>query len=133
MLRPELTYYFLGSVTLASLTGFVLLYCKLNRITRQLVSLASNRQQPSPQQAADQAAKPFDAELLGANMKTLLREQAGTAGSAERYRYIRSLASHGLEAHQIAEILGIGRGEAEQLVKLARLRSTKTVMTEAAA
>ncbi|RME41711.1 MAG: hypothetical protein D6794_00170 [Deltaproteobacteria bacterium] len=122
MLPFDLIDLFLGAITLLCLTGFVLLYCKLNRMTRQLTTLVDTREQPGEQAGQTAPDKPFDSALLGANMKSLLRQQANAATPTERYRFIRSLAAHGLEPQQIAEILNIGRGEAEQLVKLARLR-----------
>lgn len=118
----ELTYVFMGFLILSCLTGFVLLYCKLNRMARQLVTLTEIRTPAVEAAGPSQGGKQFGSALLDANMKSLLRQQAEKTTPAERYRLIRSLASHGLDHQQIADILSIGQGEAEQLVKLARLR-----------
>jgi predicted Holliday junction resolvase-like endonuclease len=41
----------------------------------------------------------------------------------ERYRYIRAMARQGMSATQIATILKVGEEEAEQIIRLARLKS----------
>ena len=41
----------------------------------------------------------------------------------ERYRYIRAMARQGMNATQIATILQVGEEEAEQIIRLARLKS----------
>ncbi len=41
----------------------------------------------------------------------------------DRYRYIRAMARQGMNATQIATILKVGEEEAEQIVRLARLKS----------
>ncbi len=132
MFRPEYTFMLFAGTSLASLTGFALLYLKLNRISRQLArvsaTVAGDREtKPAKEQTA------FDADLLAANVKSMVRQQMTTGSPADRYRYLNSLASHGLAPEQIAQILEIGRGEAEQLVKLARLRTMTTETEEMAA
>ncbi len=61
-----------------------------------------------------------DAEMLRAQLKA--RPLSPPGGSApEKYRYLASMACHGMKAEEIAEVLKISPREAEQLVKLAQV------------
>ena len=74
----------------------------------------------SPAQAA---ARPeaFAANLAQADLKQRLKGGDAPKPIPERYRLVATLARRGLVAADIAEILEIAPGEAEQLIKLARV------------
>ncbi|TYP00189.1 hypothetical protein EDC39_101350 [Geothermobacter ehrlichii] len=132
MFRPEYTFMLLAGTTLVSLACFILLFLKLNRLSRQLVRVSSRiSENEEAKPAVEKAA--FDTDLLAANMKAMIRQQVTAGNMSDRYRYINSLASHGLDPAQIAQILEIGKGEAEQLVKLASLRPLASDPEEIAA
>ena len=63
----------------------------------------------------------FAADLAQADLKQRLKGGDGPKPIPERYRLVAALARRGLVAADIAEILEIAPGEAEQLIKLARV------------
>lgn len=72
---------------------------------------------------AKEGARPeaFAADLAQADLKQRLKGGDGPKPIPERYRLVAALARRGLVAADIAEILEIAPGEAEQLIKLARV------------
>ena len=72
---------------------------------------------------AQTAARPeaFAVDLAQADLKQRLKGGDGPKPIPERYRLVAALARRGLVAADIAEILEIAPGEAEQLIKLARV------------
>lgn len=132
MLKPEILFFMLLTTTSLATCAFALLFWKLNRVTRELVTF---RDQTKKQDGHEEKkpASLFDRDLVLAEMKTILKQPKEQGNLPNRYRYINSLVSHGLDSVQIAQILEIGRGEAEQLVKLASLRSASTTYRECAA
>lgn len=74
----------------------------------------------SPAQAA---ARPeaFAVDLAQADLKQRLKGGDAPKPIPERYRLVAALARRGLVAADIAEILEIAPGEAEELIKLARV------------
>ncbi|MDY0267642.1 hypothetical protein [Trichloromonas sp.] len=72
---------------------------------------------------AKEGARPeaFAADLAQADFKQRLKGGDGSKPIPERYRLVAALARRGLVAADIAEILEIAPGEAEQLIALARV------------
>lgn len=72
---------------------------------------------------AQTAARPeaFAVDLAQADLKQRLKGGDGPKPIPERYRLVAALARRGLVAADIAEILEIAPGEAEELIKLARV------------
>ena len=115
--QPELLFGLLSTVTALALIGFVTLFWKLQRVTRDLTTMR-HRLEDGPVEP-DSAG--FSKDLLVARFKQEVREVPTASAATDRYRYVASLVRNGLDAPQIAEILNLGRGEAEQLVSLALL------------
>lgn len=72
---------------------------------------------------AQTAARPeaFAVDLAQADLKQRLKGGDAPKPIPERYRLVAALARRGLVAADIAEILEIAPGEAEELIKLARV------------
>jgi AraC-like DNA-binding protein len=73
--------------------------------------------------SVQETARPeaFAADLAQADLKQRLKGGDGPKPIPERYRLVAALARRGLVAADIAEILEIAPGEAEQLTKLAQV------------
>ncbi|MCP3178413.1 hypothetical protein MJO47_15005 [Desulfuromonas sp. KJ2020] len=62
-----------------------------------------------------------DKEQLRAQLKARLDLSAAGSSLPEKYRYLASMAGHGMKAEDIADVLDISPREAEQLVRLAQV------------
>ncbi|BCA79130.1 hypothetical protein [Desulfuromonas sp. AOP6] len=62
-----------------------------------------------------------DKEQLRAQLKARLDMSAVGSSLPEKYRYLASMAGHGMKAEEIADVLDISPREAEQLVRLAQV------------
>ena len=75
------------------------------------------------------AAEPTAAVNFSTSLDSVEREQLQAAAvltprnSAEKYRYVASLADQGLDAQGIAAALQMPAAEVEQLLRLAKLKS----------
>ncbi len=90
----------------------------LQRITRledQLDSLAT----------APSAAAAKETAITSAELKTRLQTPNSGGSAPDKYRHVAALAAQGMSTEQIAEVLKISLPEANQLVSLARIASSK--------
>lgn len=62
-----------------------------------------------------------DKEQLRAQLRARLDLSAAGSSLPEKYRYLASMAGHGMKAEDIADVLDISPREAEQLVRLAQV------------
>lgn len=93
------------------------------RETLQRLSLAESRPQLKPKTGGAE----FEANLAQADLKQRLKGGDGPTKSVpEKYRLVATMARRGLPAVDIAEILEISPGEAEQLLKLVRVAPTES-------
>jgi len=121
MLKPEILFFMLlATVTLAMIL-FSLLFWRLSRMTRELRNVRSKVGSQISDQKKERHPE-FDHDLVLAEMKTRLQQPPAPHGAPDKYRYIGSLVEQGLDPRQIAQILKMGLGEAEQLVSLVQIR-----------
>jgi hypothetical protein len=117
MLSLETVFFGLVSLLALALIAFSFLFWRLRKLGRELLSVRGRvQEQPMARQASE---KNFSQDLLLADIKQDLNQRKMQVHGTDRYRYVASLVNNGLTAHQIADILGLGRGEAEQLAGLA--------------
>lgn len=91
---------------------------RLLQETLERLRLAEIKLQPKPKTGSVE----FEANLAQADLKQRLKGGDGPPKSVpEKYRLVAAMARRGLPAADIAEILEISPGEAEQLIKLVRL------------
>lgn len=119
MEKFELMFGILSGVTCLALVAFPILYLKLQRVTRDLVTVRQQMESRRPE--PDEGAPRFGRNLLLAEVKQQLGSMPRPVLNTDRYRYVASLVKNGLDAGQIAEVLELGRGEAEQIVNLSLL------------
>lgn len=93
------------------------------RLRREIDELRSRLDvAPQPQQTVPIS---FSTSLDNAERDQLQASQpAMPRNSAEKYRYVGSLAEQGLDARGIAEALQMPTAEVEQLLQLAKLKKT---------
>ena len=72
---------------------------------------------------AQRPAEKFSEDLVIAERNFQKPQVKPDQGMPDRYRYIRAMARQGMNATQIASILQVGEEEAEQIIRLARLKS----------
>lgn len=124
MTAEQLPLLLVGGVALLAL----LLCCWQMQATRglrrELEQLRGRLQAPPAD--APEARVPIS---FSTNLDTAEREQLRSApsamprNSAEKYRYVGSLAQQGLDARGIAEALQMPTTEVEQLLQLAKLKA----------
>lgn len=114
------------------LTGILLLVLlvKLRRQDRELGSLRETLNEALARVAllersrggrSPEPENALEAEQLRSQLKARLAVTPPSGGAPEKYRYLASMACHGMKAEEIAEVLKISPREAEQLVKLAQV------------
>lgn len=74
-------------------------------------------------EAAQRPAESFSEDLVIAERNFQEPKVKHDQEMPDRYRYIRAMARQGMNATQIATILQVGEEEAEQIIRLARLKS----------
>ncbi|OHB24730.1 MAG: hypothetical protein A2X84_14460 [Desulfuromonadaceae bacterium GWC2_58_13] len=91
--------------------------------TLERLRLAEIKLQPKPKTGSVE----FEANLAQADLKQRLKGGDGPSKNVpEKYRLVAAMARRGLPAADIAEILEISPGEAEQLLKLVRVAQTES-------
>ena len=108
--------------------GFFVLGVRAARLQRQMLEqqeallAASQRLALLEGRGGGRSEEPrdFTSSLEEARVKVRL-EESGGGRAPGKYRYVASLASRGMGAVEIADVLGISPREAEQLVKLAQV------------
>jgi len=114
----------LAAVIIALLAGLVFLLLvalvlqrrNCRRLRLQIGQLETRGQE------TEQPTERFAEDLLLAERKIQEPLPTPEQGMPDRYRYIREMARQGMNAAQIAKILQVGEEEAEQIVRLARLK-----------
>lgn len=108
---------------LALLLGLWLLKLVAN-LRRELNALRAEAvNKPAAEPAAPTAAVNFSTSLDSAEREQLQAAALAPRNSAEKYRYVASLADQGLDAQGIAAALQMPAAEVEQLLRLAKLKS----------
>ncbi len=109
----------------ASGASFLFFSRKTQRNNQQkIIELQKKIQTALRDDTARKPARAFAAKLSDASMTTKLQQprmqlQSGTAGSPpEKYKFFSNLVAKGMNAEEIAEVLGISPTEASQLVQL---------------
>jgi hypothetical protein len=121
MFAEQLPLLVVGGVALLALLIGLRQLQVARRLRSELEQLRSRLEQPE----AAEAAVPIS---FSTNLETAEREQLRTTqpamprNSAEKYRYVGSLAQQGLDAKGIAEALQMPVAEVEQLMQLAKLK-----------
>ncbi len=97
---------------------------KQDDLNRQLQDALRRLEQAETRLASRLRADDFTADLAEADLKQRLKGGDGPKNVPEKYRMIAVMARRGLAAADIAAILEISLGEAEQLLKLVRVPGT---------
>jgi DNA-directed RNA polymerase specialized sigma24 family protein len=129
MVLPDIA--FIALAFLCCVTGVVciLLERRSRRQQRQFVELNQELDavlQRLSSLEAKKDDKDFTAALDQAQIKARMEREAGSWKAPEKYRYVASLANHGMSPDEIADVLKISIREAEQLVKLSRVAKSET-------
>ncbi len=121
MLAAEQLLLFVGCLALlAFLMGFGQLLTS-RKLKRELNDLRAQLDSQRPQEVTEQVN--FSASLAAVEKQHLQSPaQAVPRNSAEKYRYVGSLADQGLDAEGIAKALQMPATEVEQLLRLAKLK-----------
>jgi hypothetical protein len=101
---------------------------KLADLGAQLLAARERLDQAEIRLAARSRSDEFSADLAQADLKQRLKGGEGPKNVPEKYRMVAAMARRGLGAADIAEILEISPGEADQLLKLVRVPdATQTI------
>jgi DNA-directed RNA polymerase specialized sigma24 family protein len=94
----------------------------------QLQAALERLKQAEIRLAARSRSDEFSTDLAQADLKQRLKGGEGPKNVPEKYRMVAAMARRGLGAADIAEILEISPGEADQLLKLVRVPdATETI------
>lgn len=128
MLKPEILFIMFLITGLMATGLFGLLFWKLNQFRCELAKVSRKVTDNASEEKTERPD--FNSNLALAELKARINKARPEVAAPDKYRYIISLVNQGLNHQQIAQVLQMGQGEAEQLVSLAHLRRRSGSMEE---
>ena len=123
MLSVQLQILIIGSLVLLALLLACWQLLAARKLRREIIALRSQVTEKLPDEST--AAVNFSTSLDTIERQQLRDKQpTPPRNSAEKYRYIGSLAEQGLDAKGIAAALQMPPAEVEQLLRLAKLKQS---------